>query len=257
MKSLKHLVTVVLATILLLAFGCTVFAVEAAPIESGEQSPIYGLDAYIWQCNFVNLQSQPTSSSESLAQIKCDEHVTVIDQTGEWFLVSYNGTSGYIYWEHINFSEPEIVPDEDLIGNSIIRYISSENRDYNIALACDTIDGTIINPGDEFVWSEIIGQTTTQKGYKEAPVIKNRVTVPGLGGGVCQVSTTIYNATFDTDIEPRDVHEHSIGCAYAEHDATVAHGYKNFIFENPYDFPIRLEAYSYKAVCFVNIYKAE
>lgn len=257
MKSLKHLVTVVLATILLLAFGCTVFAVEAAPIESGEQSPIYGLDAYVRDCIKVNLRSQATSNSTAIMQIDCDEHVTVIDQTGKWFLVSYNGTSGYIFWEYIKFSEPEIVADSNLLGNSIIHYTSRETRDYNIALACDTIDGTVINPGDEFVWSEIIGQTTAQKGYQKAPVIINRVSVSGLGGGVCQVSTTIYNATFDTDIEPKEVHEHSIGCAYAEHDATVAHGSKDFIFENPYDFPIRLEAYSYKAVCFVNIYKAE
>ena len=257
MKSLKKAVAVVLVGLLVISFSGTVFAEELPPVESGEESPIYGLDAYVRDCTSVNLRSQASSSSPAIMQIDCDEHVTVIDQTGKWFLVSYDGISGYISWKYIKFTEPEITPDSELIGNSIIHYTSSENRDHNMAVACDTIDGMVIEPGEQFIWSEVIGQTTTKKGYKKAPVIINRVSTPGLGGGVCQVSTTLYNATFDTEIEPDEVHEHSIGCAYAERDATVAHGSKNFIFTNPYDYPIKLEAYSYKAVVFVNIYKAE
>lgn len=59
----------------------------------------------------------------------------------------------------------------------------------------------------------------------------------------------------DTSIIPTEHHKHSIGSAYAEKDATVAYASKDFAFKNTYDFPIRIETYSYKAIVFVNIYK--
>ena len=171
--------------------------------------------------------------------------------------MSFSSISGFVFWKYVGFLEPEITEHPHLIGNSIIHYTSSENRDFNISLACETINGLILNPGDEFRWSSIIGCANKEKGYLPSTVIVGGKPVLGYGGGVCQVSTTIYNALFDTTISPKEVHRHSIGCAYAEKDATVAYGYKDFIFENTYDFPIIIEVYSYKAIVFVNIYNVE
>ena len=89
-----------------------------------------------------------------------------------------------------------------MIGNSIIHYTSSENRDNNINIACKTINGIVLKPNDEFKWSNIVGQTTLKKGYLKAPIIVNKKTSYGLGGGVCQVSTALYNALLDTKITP-------------------------------------------------------
>lgn len=203
----------------------------------------------------VNIREQPTTSSKILVTLPMGTELEVIEQTGEWFEIQYNDICGYVYWKYIGFIEDELTPDTNLIANSIIHYTSNENRDFNIRLACKTINGTILKPNDEFKWSSIVGSANKEKGYLKAPVIINGKAVPGYGGGVCQVSTTIYNALFDTNITPIERHKHSIGCSYAEHDATVAYGFKDFVFKNTYDFSIIIEAYSYKSIVFINMYK--
>lgn len=247
-----------LTIICFLSFPITVHA-ETIGQSSDEPtvSCIYGMNATIRKAELVNLRMEPSTSSKILTTVSLGEHVTIMEQVGKWFEVYYDGISGFIFWDYISFSESEITENSDLIGNSIIHYTSSENRDTNISIACQTINGTVLQPQEEFRWSKIIGQTTTEKGYVEAPVIKNRKSATDLGGGVCQVSTTIYNALLDTSIVPTEVHRHSIGSAYAKKDATVAYGYKDFAFTNTYDFPILIEAYSYKGIVFVNLYMVE
>jgi len=236
--------------------------VEDTQEDEENKKPFDSLDGFLRDyknrgTKEVNIREEPSTSSNILITLPVGEQLSVLDQTGKWFEVKYNNISGYVFWKYIGFVEPDVSEYPDLIANSIIHYTSSNNRDSNISVACSTINGSILNPGEKFKWSEIIGQTTSKKGYLSAPVIINKKSVPGLGGGVCQVSTTIYNALLDTSITPIEHHKHSIGSAYAEKDATVAHGSKDFIFENIYDFPIRLETYSYKSIVFVNIYKVE
>lgn len=207
----------------------------------------------------VNIREEPSDHSKILITLPIGEELSVVNQVGSWLEVRYNDISGYVFWKYVGFIEPEITEDSNLIGNSIIHYKSSENRDINMAIACSTINGIILNPGEEFRWSEIIGQTTAEKGYLEAPVIINMKSVPGLGGGVCQVSTTIYNALLDTSIEPTSLFHHSIESSYVDigYDATVAYGSKDFAFANTYDFPIQMESYCYYGIVFVNLYKVE
>lgn len=258
MKTFKKTFLLLLMVSFLFSFSLVAYAEENEPTQENEIiSPIYGMDATVRNCNRVNIREKPTTSSNVLATIDCGEHLIIIDQTGKWFEVQYGDIFGFVFWQYISFTEKDITEDSNLVGNSVIHYTSSDNRDTNISIACQTINGTILNPGDEFRWSNIVGQTTSEKGYLEAPVIINRKPASDLGGGVCQVSTTIYNALLDTTIKPTEHHYHSIGSAYAKNDATVAHGYKDFAFDNTYDFPIRIEAYSYKAVVFVNIYRVE
>ena len=259
MNTFKKLLLLLLMSLL---FTAPVYATEVPSVEVEENiSPlISGMDATVRWCEKVNIREQPTTSSKVLATIKHGEHVTIVDQTGSWFKIKYGDISGFIFWKYIGFTEPEVYKDSNLIGNSIIHYKSSENRDTNISIACSTINGIIIQPQEEFIWSEVIGQTTKEKGYATATVILNGKATPGLGGGVCQVSTTIYNATFDTKyIEVLKVtsHSKSVPCAYAKKDATVAHGFIDFVFKNTSDYPIKIETYSYKSVVFVNFYKLE
>ena len=250
-----------------LMFSMQTYASEESKLVSADtlseqEKPFFCLPAVLRpyrnkKAKAVNIREQPTTSSKILVTLPMGEKLDVIEQTGEWFEVLYNDISGYVYWKYIGFIEEEITPNADLIANSIIHYTSKENRDYNIYLACKTINGTILKPNDEFRWSSIVGNANKEKGYLKAPVIINGKSVPGYGGGVCQVSTTIYNALFDTNITPTEHHKHSIGSSYAEHDATVAYGYKDFVFKNTYDFPILIESYSYKSIVFVNMYKVE
>lgn len=230
--------------------------------EEENLKPFESLDAVIRDyknlgTKRVNIRQKPTTSSKVLTTLSVGEPITVLDQTGKWFKVKYGNISGFVFWKYVGFIEPEITEDSNLIGNSIIHYTSSQNRDVNMSIACNTINGITLDVNEVFKWSKIVGKTTSKKGYLSAPVIINKKTVLGLGGGVCQVSTTIYNALLDTSITPTEHHKHSIGSAYSEKDATVAHGYKDFVFKNTYNFPIRLEVYCYKSIVFVNIYKVE
>lgn len=256
MKTFKKSIWL-LAVLSFLVFPIVVYAKPLVE-ENVETTPlIYGMNATIRKAKTVNLRAEPSTSSKILTTVSLGEHVTIMDQVGKWFEVYYDGISGFIFWDYISFTKLEIEENPNLIGNSIIHYTSSKNRDTNIAIACETINGIVLQPQKEFRWSNIIGQTTPEKGYVEATVIKNRKPAIDFGGGVCQVSTTIYNALLEACIVPTELHSHSIGCSYAEKDATVAYGYKDFAFVNTYNFPIMIEAYSYKGVVFVRLYAVE
>lgn len=109
-----------------------------------------------------------------------------------------------------------------------------ENRINNILLACQKISGTKLAPGEEFSFNKITGRKTERNGYKTAPVLVDGEKSYGIGGGVCQVSTTIYMAANSGGFEITEYHNHSESVAYAPDgmDATVVYGFKDFCFIN-------------------------
>lgn len=262
MKTFKLLVV----TLLTLFFFSIPIRAYASSLDGGTEEivtvndestdfTINGMDATVRDANNLNLRQGPSTSTKILATIPSGEHFTIVDQTGKWFSVVYNDISGYVFWKYVSFTEEEPSEDSELLGHSIIHYTSKDNRDTNISIACDTINGVVLQPEETFKWSEIVGKATKEKGYLLATVIKDQKETLGLGGGICQVSSTLYNAILDTSIVPDVVYKHSIGSSYTKTDATVAYGYKDFVFTNSYDFPIRIEAYSYKAVISIKLYK--
>lgn len=109
-----------------------------------------------------------------------------------------------------------------------------ENRVNNILLACQKISGIKLAPGEEFSFNKITGRKTAKNGYKTAPVLVDGEKSSGIGGGVCQVSTTIYMAVKSGGFEITEHHNHSESVAYAPKgmDATVVYGVKDFKFRN-------------------------
>ncbi len=110
-----------------------------------------------------------------------------------------------------------------------------ENRINNISLSCNTINGTKLKNGETFSFNDIIGQPTADKGYKEADVIIDTTLTKGLGGGNCQVSTTLYNACLTVDgIEVIERHPHKRKVTYVEEgkDASVSYGTLDLKFTN-------------------------
>jgi vancomycin resistance protein YoaR len=104
----------------------------------------------------------------------------------------------------------------------------------NIKRLTDSLDGTIVAPGEVFSFNETIGPRTTQKGYEEAPVIVNGELLPAVGGGICQVATTLFNTIFFAGLEVVERHNHSL---YISHyprgrDATVSYGGADLKFRN-------------------------
>lgn len=111
---------------------------------------------------------------------------------------------------------------------------SSEGRKHNIQSTARIIHDQILKPNEIFDYNKVIRETKAQYGFKAAPVIFNGTIVPGIGGGICQVSTTLYNAVLRTGLEIVERRNHSLPIGYVPkgQDATFAEGYINFRFRN-------------------------
>ncbi|HHY63620.1 MAG TPA: hypothetical protein GX501_01095 [Clostridiaceae bacterium] len=118
------------------------------------------------------------------------------------------------------------------------------NRSINIGLAAKSIDGTILMPGEVFSFNDVVGPRTAAKGYRTAHIfVAGRIT-DGTGGGVCQVSTTLYNAVLRADLEVLERHNHMFTVGYVPlgHDAAVSYGYADLVFKNTTGHPLRISA---------------
>jgi len=122
--------------------------------------------------------------------------------------------------------------------------ISSAARANNIIVATRSINGTVLLPGDTFSFNGVVGKRTVERGYQEAPVIiKNKVD-SGLGGGICQVSSTLYNAVLRGNLKIAARYHHTYPSSYVPigMDATVDYGNLDFKFTNNYSYPLYIAA---------------
>lgn len=133
---------------------------------------------------------------------------------------------------------------------------SSANRKENIRLASSSINGKILNPGEVFSYNDIVGPRTEAAGYKMAHVYSGGKTVDGIGGGICQVSSTLYNAVVFADLEIVYRTNHSMPVSYVPlgRDATVSYGTIDFKFKNNKDTPVKIEVIADGSFVTVNIY---
>lgn len=120
----------------------------------------------------------------------------------------------------------------------------NKSRANNIALACKTINGTIILPGETFSYNKVLGNTTKEKGYQLGGAYVGGKVVQAYGGGICQVSTTLYNSVLYANLEIVERYNHSYAVSYvpAGRDATVSYGGKDFKFKNNRKYPIKIVA---------------
>lgn len=111
---------------------------------------------------------------------------------------------------------------------------SQANRSYNITVAAEAMNGLAVKPGETVSFNNIVGPRSSAAGYREAPEIVNNKLVPGIGGGVCQVSTTLYNSLLKGDFEivHRQPHSHPSAYVPVGRDATVTYGGIDFKFKN-------------------------
>jgi len=146
--------------------------------------------------------------------------------------------------------KPYIVYDDikeikTVLSSYSTRFSTSDvNRTHNIKLACSRIDNRILMPGDEFSMNESLGPRTHENGYKEAPIILKNELVSGTGGGVCQVSSTLYNSVLLAGLKVTERANHSIPLTYISpgRDATITEDSIDFRFINNTDYPICLQA---------------
>lgn len=124
---------------------------------------------------------------------------------------------------------------------------STRNKDRatNLALAASAIDGTVLLPGQSFSYNTTVGERSLERGYREAPVIEHGEIVEGIGGGACQVSSTLHAAALFGGVEIVERQSHSLPSSYIDMglDAVVAWPFLDLKLRNPYPFPIVLRAY--------------
>ena len=116
------------------------------------------------------------------------------------------------------------------------------NRTTNLRLAANKINGTVLMPGQTFSYNKVVGNRTTAAGYKEAGTYVNGQIVDGVGGGICQITTTLYNAVLyaNLDIVQRTNHQFIPSYSTASRDATVVYGAIDFQFKNNREYPIKI-----------------
>lgn len=136
---------------------------------------------------------------------------------------------------------------------------SDPNRNNNIQITCGVLNEHIVAPGETFSFTGLVGKSTYDKGYKQANVISNDgETIKGLGGGNCQVSSTLYNAVAAVpELEVIERHNHGAEVYYVPigQDAAVAHGSIDFKFKNNLSSNIKIYASSDDKVITTSIVK--
>lgn len=133
----------------------------------------------------------------------------------------------------------------DLLGVCKTNYsASNKNRTTNLILAAGKINGTVLLPGEEFSYNRVVGKRTVEAGYKNAATYSNGQVVDDIGGGICQISSTLYDAAVfaNMDITVRRNHQFVTSYLPAGKDATVVWGSQDFKFKNSRKYPVRITA---------------
>lgn len=168
-----------------------------------------------------------------------DRIIAAADAGGTVELPIYVYESGY---------DPEEVPhlDETVVAKYTTYFdVSAAGRAKNIELSAAALNNIIIGRGDYFSFNETVGPREVERGYQTAPEIVNGKLVDGIGGGVCQTSSTLFNAVDQLGVKYIERHHHSLPIGYvpAGRDATVSYGGLDFRFQNEKDIPFLLKAY--------------
>ena len=161
-------------------------------------------------------------------------------------------------------AEPDIKAEDlkqiqDALGTFSTTFVSGSSRGKNIALATTFINGMVLMPGEEISVSDAMGPRTKENGYLEAGSYLNGMTVQSYGGGICQVSTTLYNAALLAELEITERWAHSMTVDYVKPsmDAAISEGYKDLKFKNNTEAPIYIEGYTSGGTVVFTIYGKE
>ena len=230
-----------------------------ARFETGDFSELK-FDYDTQPCASVDLQQYYDQFATEMKDAYYDEEKKelVAEKVGFGFDVSYYtqqlamaepGTKIVIQAEEM---QPEVTLAElekeyfsDVLGACDSAHTAQAGRTKNLELACKAIDGTILNPGDEFSFNKIVGERTAEKGYQAAIVYQTGgKSEAELGGGVCQVASTIYTACLYADLKVTERAPHMFTVTYVQlgMDATIYWGSLDYKFVNSTDHPLRIDA---------------
>ncbi|MGG1050876.1 hypothetical protein JS609_01983 [Bacillus subtilis] len=142
-----------------------------------------------------------------------------------------------------------------------VTYFNSSNksRSHNISLSAKAIDNHVVFPNETFSFNQVVGMRTRNKGYKSAPIIVKGELSEGVGGGICQVSSTLFNAVDRAGLQIVQRYSHTRSVPYVPpgRDATVSWGGPDFRFQNQYNQPILIRAKRYGRSMIITLYSSD
>lgn len=148
----------------------------------------------------------------------------------------------------LNLTNPNIfVKDLNIYNDELssfsTNYVNNPNRTTNLRIASSKITETVLMPGEKFSFNDVVGERTVAAGYKNAAIFVNGQVEDGLAGGICQVSSTLYNAVVGANLKIAERHNHSKLTSYLPggKDATVVWGVYDFQFVNNRQYPIKIQ----------------
>ncbi|WP_455056451.1 VanW family protein [Jutongia sp.] len=204
---------------------------------------VYDIKAKDSRLKFKNGALKATKSKEGL-EVQADTTMEVIRKT----LLSKKAEDADTLevTADVEVTEPKFTQEEasqctDLLGKYSTTYATYQvERSSNVATAAGRINGTVIYPGKTFSTIKVIKDRTEENGYKAAPEYSSGKVVSGIGGGVCQVSTTLYNAVLNAELKVIERSPHSMVVSYVpvSRDAAISGDYKDFKFKNNTDYPV-------------------
>ena len=192
------------------------------------------VDAYYTQNPFMVYPSENGVDFN----ISIDEAKAIIAEPKEEYTIPLKYTTPNVT---TNMIGTEAFPD--LLSTFSTNYSTRDtDRTTNLRLAANKINGTVLMPGETFSYNQVVGARTIAAGYKEAPIYVSGEVVDGLGGGICQITSTLYNAVIYANLEIVERSNHQFVPSYvsASRDATVVYGSIDFKFKNNRDYPIKL-----------------
>lgn len=196
--------------------------------------------------NIINLNNTTTSNENNNQNTSENSNLQENDNT------SNNN-------EINNASSTDNTPTEILISEFTTKiYTKDSNRQNNLSITCSTLNDTIIENDETFSFCDTIGKATSNKGYKKADVYQNGKVIKALGGGNCQVSSTLYNSILKLDnIKITERHSHSNSVPYVPEgkDAAVAYGSYDFKFINNTGNKIKISASCDSKFVYIKIYQ--
>ncbi|WP_110113361.1 VanW family protein [Bacillus sp. CGMCC 1.16541] len=140
--------------------------------------------------------------------------------------------------------------NETVIGTYTTKFNAGDTgRTRNIELSAQAIQQVVLGPGDSFSYNEVVGERTAERGYQPAPEIIEKELVMGIGGGICQTSSTLFNAVDEAGLKTttRTHHSKEVGYVPAGRDATVSWGGPDYKFMNDKDYPVIIKTIMNKA----------
>lgn len=199
--------------------------------------------------------TEPKDASLDVTTMEVSDHAVGVDFDVEELKTAYeNAKSGERFSVPLTVTQPEVTKEDlesrlfkDLLGQATTRVSGSAARKTNVKLAAAACNEKILLPGEEFSYNNTTGSRSPDKGYLPAPIYAGGRSEDGVGGGICQVSSTIYYAVLHTTLEIVERHDHQFAVSYLDPgmDATVYYGSLDFRFKNNTNYPIKVVTRSY------------